>query len=116
VSDRGRVRSLKTGRILRPGISRGYEVVALCAGGVAVTHSVHRLVALAFTPPAAGREHVNHINGSRTDNRAANLEWVTPTENNRHSRVTLGRFTSRLGATYRKHTLARGVAEFLNRS
>ncbi len=46
---------------------------------------VHRLVASAFCPGEAEGKEVNHINGDPTDNRSDNLEWVTRSENIRHS-------------------------------
>ena len=42
---------------------------------------VHRLVADAFIRKEDGRNHVDHINEDRTDNRAANLRWCTNEEN-----------------------------------
>lgn len=47
---------------------------------------VHRVVAEAWLGPAPSPRHVvNHKNGVKTDNRAENLEWVTPAENTRHA-------------------------------
>lgn len=65
----------------------GYLRVALYKQtGGRVYIGVHKLVAMAFL----GGDHkgmcVNHINYDRCDNRLENLEWVTPSENNRHSR------------------------------
>ncbi len=55
---------------------------------------VHRLVAEAFLGPP-GPLHVNHRNGDTTDNRVANLEYVTPIENVAHA-VKTGIHTSKL--------------------
>lgn len=41
---------------------------------------VHRMVAICWLEKPDGNHHVHHINGIKTDNRAANLEWVTPKE------------------------------------
>jgi hypothetical protein len=44
---------------------------------------VHRLVAIAFL--SNRKEMVNHINGNKQDNGLKNLEWVTASENTKHS-------------------------------
>lgn len=39
---------------------------------------VHRVVATCWVPRPDGANHVHHKNRVRSDNRAINLEWVTP--------------------------------------
>jgi hypothetical protein len=51
---------------------------------------VHRLVAIAFIGEQEGMQ-VNHKNGIKSDNRIENLEWVTPSQNIRHSINELGK-------------------------
>ena len=48
-------------------------------------HRRHRVIAEAFVPNPTGKPFINHKNGVKTDNRADNLEWVTRSENARHS-------------------------------
>ena len=50
-------------------------------------HRVHRLVAQAFLPPPPSETHTQakHKDGDPANNRADNLEWVSPSENVRHS-------------------------------
>lgn len=90
VSDAGRVRREDTGRIIQPIVGpNGYGLVATYDGQGRRTgemHLVHRLVAVAFCHRPEGKMHINHKNTNRMDNRAVNLEWVTPAENNAHAR------------------------------
>ena len=95
VSDLGGVASRKFGkwRVLRPGrASCGYKVLATFENGIPSAKLVHRLVALAFLgQPPTPQHQVNHIDGDETNNRADNLEWVTPSENKSHFLYTLNR-------------------------
>lgn len=49
---------------------------------------IHRLVADAFLGPLPAGLTTNHINGRKTDNRAANLEYVSAQANCEHARIT----------------------------
>lgn len=51
----------------------------------------HRIVAELFVPKKPGCEYVNHIDGNRRNNIVENLEWVTQSDNLKHSYQTLGR-------------------------
>ena len=60
---------------------------SVCIGGK--RHRVHRIVCRAFHGAMSDDEpHVNHKNGVRSDNSAANLEWTSIEDNNRHSHTT----------------------------
>ena len=90
VSNLGRVRNAHTGRILKPLTRRGsYLHVDLCYKGEIKHKSIHILVATAFVPGWREGLEVNHKDGNKKNNCAENLEWVTHSENHRHSRDVL---------------------------
>ena len=80
----GRIVNLQTQHELKPSrCSNGYLAVTLMPQRKA--QRVHRLVALAWVEGFAVGLDVNHKNGQRTDNRAANLEWIDRSGNVKHS-------------------------------
>lgn len=94
VSNLGRVRSLDRiasngrkikGKILstKANTPPYYPRVSLSVNGKMKLVQVHRLVAQAFVynPDPEHKTQVGHKDESRTNNRADNLEWVTPKEN-----------------------------------
>jgi hypothetical protein len=79
VSDLGRVRNLKTGKILKPNIGKdGYARVTLYnCPAKAGTYAIHILELEAFRGPAPPGHECDHGGLSRSDNRLEVLEWVT---------------------------------------
>ena len=96
ISNMGRVKSLKREawakwgikiikeRIKKTSIKNGYTAITLNNNGIK-TFRIHQLVATYFIENTDKKQQVNHINGIKTDNRADNLEWVTPSENIKHA-------------------------------
>ena len=84
VSNLGRVKHLRVNkckqeRMLKPEVhSCGYQRVVL---GNSVRKFVHRLVAEAFIPNPENKPQVDHIDGTRDNNRVDNLRWCTNMEN-----------------------------------
>lgn len=70
--------------IMRPHAAP-YQMVTLRANGKPIIRSVHRIVAETFIPNPNNLPQVNHKNEIKTDNRADNLEWCTPSYNIRYS-------------------------------
>ena len=89
VSNYGEVRHAKRRHVLkpRPFSNSGYHMVRFHLKGKAIDMHIHSLVARAFVDGHGEGKTVNHINGDRTDNRAANLEWVTASENSLHGAI-----------------------------
>jgi hypothetical protein len=100
ISDAGEVMSHRAGKVLKPNMVRGYETVQLTDRK---RYTVHRLVAQAFIGPRPAGMHINHKNGIKTDNRAENLEYVTPSQNMKHAHA-MG-LQSNKGEKHSRHKL-----------
>lgn len=86
VSNRGRVKNIKTGRVLKPRVDGyDYEYVALYKSGKPKDYRIHRLTAEAFIPNINNLPQVNHIDEDKRNNNVTNLEWCTASQNNKHS-------------------------------
>lgn len=74
---------------LKTSMSKGYFIVDLVnSGGKKKTTTVHKLVAAAFISARPLGLQVNHKNGDKLDNKASNLEYMTPGDNTRHAYAT----------------------------
>lgn len=104
VSSFGRVRSLdrtrvvgtknggKTKRSIKGAIlsqyigNTGYKEIGLYSGpNTSKVHLIHRLVAEAFIPNPNNYRTVNHKDGNKLNNQVENLEWMSDSDNIKHS-------------------------------
>ena len=82
VSNDGKVRSLRIGRLLRPApSSNGYLIVSLYRDGARKIRTVHSIVAEAFVPGRFEGAVVRHVDDDRHHNVASNLLWGTQADN-----------------------------------
>lgn len=104
ISSLGRIRSyskqfklfhggkVKTkGRLLKCFNRGGYLIIVLRKDNKRKTHSKSRLVGKTFVSNPFNKPEINHKNGIKTDDRAANIEWSTKSENIRHAYKVLKR-------------------------
>lgn len=95
ISKDGRVISLFNNKILNPRTNeKGYFRVSLVNENGKKDFYIHRLVAQTFLVNPENKRTVNHKNGCKEDNTIENLEWMTYSENHKHSYRELGRKVS----------------------
>lgn len=97
ISTYGQVRNIKTGKILKQHIqNNGYYGFTISVKGKLYSFKTASIVAKTFIPndDPEHKTQVNHKEGDmKSDNSIWNLEWVTPSENQRHA-VANGLFKS----------------------
>ena len=81
VSNIGRVRAAKTGKIINGSLGReGYVVVPLHDDCKWANMYIHRLVAQEFLQNHDNKPYVAHVDNARADNCFTNLRWVSVSE------------------------------------
>ena len=86
VRDGGEVFNLETGKQLSlQTTAKGYVYVSLWHDKKAYGRFVHRLLLQAASGKEGAGLEVNHIDGDKSNNTLANLEWVTSSGNKKHS-------------------------------
>lgn len=89
ISNYGRIKSLKRKKplIMSPilGRTQDYYVIGLTKNNIKKRFSLDRLVAEHFIPNPNNLPEVNHIDENTKNNKVDNLEWVTHSQNIRHS-------------------------------
>lgn len=78
-------------KILKPQKRNNYLYVRLSKTNIKKPYSVHRLVAETFIKNPENKSFVNHIDGNKLNNYVKNLEWVTSSENMKHSYYILNK-------------------------
>lgn len=85
IKGKGNSKRMLLGRIIKTNtVSKGYRKVRLFVDGKFHSELAHRVIAKTFIKNTGNLPHVNHLNGIKHDNRVCNLEWCSPSENERH--------------------------------
>ena len=101
VSTDGRVRTIKTGNIMKSYLRpTGYIQVSLSKDKKASSHRVHRLVATAFCIKTDGCDIVDHLDRNPSNNNYQNLRWTTLSGNGRNKSIAINNASGTSGVYY----------------
>lgn len=103
VSTMGNVRNDETMRIFKGSKDKnGYLIGNLTKNRKSKSHSIHRLVALAFIPNPDVKPCVDHVFNNKIDNRVEVLRWCTHEENNRNQQISSNNTSGFKGVSWHK--------------
>ena len=108
VSNLGNVYSKYFKRMLCKYLCEKYSyLVTLKRNGGVIQKRICKIVAEAFVPNPEDKEHVNHINGDKTDDRVENLRWATHAQVSQNAKKQSGPCTSSFkGVSLRRDLLS----------
>lgn len=91
IDSNGIVFNFRTNKPLKPRMrkSTGYYAVVLYRPRK--SYYIHRLIGEYLIPNPENKSQINHKDGDKSNNLITNLEWVTHSENERHSYRVLGK-------------------------
>jgi hypothetical protein len=105
VSNFGRVKNNKTGRILKPQIdSHGYYKVSLCSDGKQFNKKIHKLVGETFIPNPFNKSCIDHIDNNKLNNNVCNLRFCTQQENCMNSKLSSNNTSNYKGVSFSKQS------------
>lgn len=105
-------------KILKSVMQTKYLGVNLYKFGDMKSRKIHKLVANAFIPNTDNKPYINHKDSNKLNNHVDNLEWVTPLENNYHSRLAMDTKTkypciTKMWNKYRVRTTLNGKRKYI---
>jgi hypothetical protein len=101
VSNLGNIKNIKTGRVLKPGItSTGYYNVILYKDRISFNKKIHTLVVESFLPNPYNKKCVDHIDNNKLNNNVSNLRYCTQQENCMNRKIGSNNTSNFKGISY----------------
>ncbi len=103
ISNLGRVKNIKTERILKPAIEeRGYHRTSLYKDGKVSKFHIHRLVAQEFVENPTEKLYIDHIDRNSSNNCINNLRWVSSSQNQMNRTKSSNKSSAFKGVSFNK--------------